>query len=1023
MVRYIIVSLLLISLSTISSAQRYNFKVYNVPDGLVHSVVSSICEDQNGFIWFGTYDGGISRFDGVTFQNFTNKDGLPSNRVKTLFSDHNGILWIGTENDGIVKYDGSKFTKYGVEEGLLSNSITSMISDNQNRLLIGTTEGLNIMEDDSLYVFEKNQQLTNNYVLSLMKTNTNSIWIGTPRGITTYTDGVIDSVTVEDGLVHRYIKSMTQDSRGDIWVGTPRGLGKISNGTHKHFIQEGGAENNYIEEISEDKMGQIWVATLGGGVFVYYNEEFKHITDKNGLNSNAVLSITKGSNGVLWLGTVGGGVNKHIGDTFIHFGKSEGLSHDMVFPMMEDRDKNIWVGTYGGGVNKYNAKGGDILSYNKNHGLSGDNVFALLETRQGVIWLGTMNGLNKFDGKHFVKHPKYDDIEIWSLFEDDDGSIWVGTSNGVVREKDLSNSINKSVKYWSNSTTGNNTPFENGVGKNRTSSTHYSKSNGFSDSPVHTITKDQKGNIWMGTGNDGVFKFDGKQFKNFDINTGLGSNYIMNSRVDEFGALWFGTDNGLALIINDEVKNFTEEDGLSSNTVNSVLIDDQGKIWVGGTKGVDKIQFDKNYDIVDVINYGEQEGFTGIETNEASALKDSEGNLWFGTINGATKVNPESTIELPHSTRVHISKVKLFFDEVNWANFSDQTTPWFNLPIDLTLESNQNQLTFDFVGINMKIPEKIKYQWKLEGFDKDWSPVTTKRDANYTNLPPGDYNFVVRATNEAGIWSPLPANLSFKIASPFWQRWWFIAFVTILFVLMIWGFITYRLSNMRRVAVAQSEMVNIERRMIESERKALRAQINPHFIFNVLNSIQFYIQDNEPLVASRHLSKFAKLMRMILENSKSSAVPISDELESLELYMDLEILRTEYKFDYKINIDEAIDVSDCMIPPMLIQPFIENAIRHGIIPSPHSGRITLDLKLENDVITCSIEDNGVGINTAKKNKAASDHISSGMEITGDRLEILNMQRSHKMNINIVDLGEEGLGKNGTRIEIFIPLEN
>lgn len=1021
--KIVLSSLFCLTLATTVFPQRYNFKVYNVPEGLVHSVVSSICEDQNGFMWFGTYDGGISRFDGISFQNYTHNNGLPSNRIQVIYSDTNGILWIGTEDAGLVKYDGRKFVSYGTEEGLLSNTITSIVNDEQGKLWIGTSEGVNLFENDSLYAFDKNDHLKSTYVLSLMKTNENEVWIGTPRGIVTYNDGVIDSITVSDGLVNRYVKTMIQDSRGDVWIGTPRGVGRISSGEHTNFIQEGGQENNWVEGIGEDKIGQIWIGTRGGGVYVYNEGVFKHITDKNGLNSNTVLSITRGSTGVLWLGTVGGGVNKHTGDTFIHFGKEEGLSHDLVFSIIEDHKKNMWLGTYGGGVNKYNPSTGQIQSYDKEDGLSGDNVFSIMESSQGELWVGTMKGLSKFDGQRFQQHPKYEGIEIWSLFEDDDGSVWVGTQNGVVKEKNLGESMNKPASFWKNPNATSKNLSELSIYNDQYSSIYYSKADGFSNGIVNTITKDLEGNIWLGTDREGIFKFDGQQFKKYDIDSGLGSNYIMSVTTDEFGAIWFGTSKGLAVIVNDEVKLYTETDGLSCNTINSVIIDEQGSIWAGGTKGIDKIQFDADYKIIDVINYREQEGFVSIETNDGAGLKDSDGNLWFGTIKGATRVAPKSVLQAPHSTKVRISKIRLFFDDVDWSSFTDNTTPWFNLPIDLELENDQNQLTFDFIGINMKIPEKIQYQWKLDGFDKDWSPVTSKREANYTNIPPGDYTFIVRATNEVGIWSTIPANFSFKINSPFWQRWWFIFLSASLFILTVWGFISYRLKHIEKMALAQQEMLTIERRLIESERKALRAQINPHFIFNVLNSIQYYIQDNEPLVASRHLSKFAKLMRMILENSQSSAVPLSDELESLKLYMDLEILRTEYKFDYVINIDKAIDVNECMIPPMLIQPFIENSIRHGVIPSESSGRITLNLKLENDVIICAIEDNGVGINTAKKNKEDSDHISSGMQITGDRLEILNMQRSHKMDINIVDLEDEGNGLNGTRVEIFIPLEN
>jgi ligand-binding sensor domain-containing protein len=973
-------------------------------------------------MWFGTYEGGLSRFDGVSYENFTRKNGLPSNRIQVLYSDNNGILWIGTEDEGLIKYNGKKFVKYGLEEGLLSNTVTSIINDDQGKLWAGTSEGINIIDGDSLYAFDKNDQLINSRVLTILKTKEKGLWIGTPKGVSIYQNGKMDSLDLQDARIGKFIRTMFQDEGGDIWLGSPRGVGRLSDGKYAEFFQDGGRGNNWIESINEDNSGKVWIGTRGGGVFIYADDSFTQINDKNGLNSNAVLSIFKNSDGILWLGTVGGGVNKYMGDSFVHFGKEQGLSHDLVFPIIEDNQENIWLGTFGGGINKFDPKDGSLDSYDKSDGLSGDNVFSIVQTNNNELWAGTLNGLNYFDGKKFSPHPKYEGVEIWSLFEDNDGSVWVGTHNGVVKEKNLKQSFQKPAAHWGkNQRSDDVTSVELNFMDDHVSSVYFSKTNGFTNSSVYSISKDSQGNYWFGTDSDGIYKYDGDQFTSFNSSKGVPTDYITSSTVDPDGTVWFGSDAGLIGIIDDEVIILDEEDGLSSNTVNSVTVDDNGTIWISTILGINRIELDKDHNLLDVIIYGDEEGFSSIETNDGSGIMDSKGNLWFGTIGGATRVNPESLLQDPFDTKIHLSRIKLFFDEVDWNDFAEGVTPWFNLPIDLALEHDQNQLTFEFIGINLKIPENVRYQWKLEGFDKEWSPATDKREANYTNIPPGEYTFIVKATNELGIWSESPVSFPFKIDSPIWLRWWFILLIVSSVVLLIRWFISFRLNSIRKVAAAQSETLNVERMMIASERKALRAQINPHFIFNVLNSIQYYIQDNEPLVASRHLSKFAKLMRMILENSKSSALPIADELESLKLYMDLEILRTEYKFDYEIVIDESIDVNECQIPPMLIQPFIENSIRHGIIPNDKNGRILLDLKLENEVIICAIEDDGVGINSTKKNKEDSDHVSSGMQITGDRLEILNMKRDNKMNFSIVDLESEG--RQGTRVEIHIPLEN
>ena len=1008
-----------------SNAQRHNFTKYNVTDGLVHSVVSAITEDTNGYIWAGTFDGGVSKFDGLRFTNYSQSNGLPSNAIQCIFTDDSGKIWFGTEEDGLMSYDGDDFILYNVDSGIVSNSIKQIYRHSDGNIWIATTKGINIINQNGIKEYEHNKDLTNNYVTSILEDSQGNTLIGTFNGITIINkNNEIDSLKEEDGLVNKYVVCLKQDSRGAIWIGTPLGISKYQNGKFENIVHSGSQADNWIEDIEEHPNGDIWVATRGGGVFIYNDKGFKQITDKEGLESNAVLTIYKDSSGILWLGTVGGGLHKYIDDGFTHLSKEEGLSHNLVFPITEDNDGQIWLGTYGGGINKYDPKTGEIKTYTVEDGLTGDNVFTIHKDKDNSIWLGTMSGLNKVVNGKFIQHPKYKDISIWSMIEGKKGETWIGLNSGVIRELDLNKHLYDDPSQWDNPTYGLGRAEEFKFLEGKQSASLYTKNDGFTNQSIFSMTKDAFGNIWFGSGGDGAFKYDGSNFIKYDESKGIASDYIICSILDPNGGMWFGTDKGVSYFQNDKFYNFTEQDGLSSNTINQILIDDDQNIWLGTAKGVDRLVIDEYNNLIDVSNYGKVDGFTSIETNDGSGLKDRLGNLWFGTIKGVTKIDPSKVGSNTKLTQVHISKILLFFDEVNWNEYSDSVTQWFHLPTGLTLPYNKNQLTFEFTGINMRLPEKIKYQWKLEGFDPIWSPVTDKYEANYTNIPPGDYTFLVKASNEIGIWNPEPASFHFRIEFPVWQRWWFVTMAMIIFISLLWGFIRYRINHINKMALVQQQALETERRMVESERKALRAQINPHFIFNVLNSIQFYIQDNDPLVASRYLSKFAKLMRMILENSKSSSVPLNDELEALKLYMDLEILRTEYKFEYSINIDQKIDASEIYIPPMLIQPFIENSIRHGIGPSTDAGHINIDLQLNDNIITCIIEDNGIGINASQKlNRPQNGYVSSGMKITGDRLEILNSQRSgHRMNVTITDLQDENKERHGTRVKIYIPVE-
>lgn len=1008
-------------LFTKSVSQHYNFKEYNVSDGLIHSTVTAITEDQRGYLWMGTYDGGISQFDGNTFVNYSEKEGFAGNRIYDIEADDKGEIWIGCEKAGLANYNGSKFTFYTTENGLNTNKVRSILFTSTGEFWIGTSGGINLMENDSIYEFKYNNLLPEYGVTSLVETRDNKILIATLKGLYIYNQGKMDSIINVDGENKGYIYCLKEDSRGDIWIGTHRGIAKYDGEKITKYNMEGDASHNIIQAIDEDRDGNIWFATHGGGAFFYDGKVFKNMSEKNGLSNDDIYVVYKDSNGILWIG--GDGINKLFGEGFTHLTKENGLSHNRVFPIIEDKKGDIWMGTAGGGVSRYNPDSGKITNYSKKDGLTGNNAYALLESSAGEIWVATQSGLNKYEDGKFIQHPKYIGLEIWTLAEDNDENIWIGTSYGVVREENINKTLYEHVDRPSLANPGQSILEMVEFLDDSYSSVHFSSSNGFVNDMVYAANLDDDGNVWVGTYGNGVFKYSDSKFEVFNTSNGLNSNSIKRIVTDREGGMWFGTEKGISHFKDGEIKNYTQEDGLWMDVICNLVVVDNNNLWIGGAKGIQKLTFDEYGNIVGETKFGQYEGFTSIETNDVGGLLDSKGNLWFGTMKGATIVNPDLIRYKSSLTTSHITNIKLFFKEVDWMNYTDSVTNWYRLPVSLLLPYNKNQLTFEFTGINLKVPEKIRYKWKLEGFDDNWSPETNKREANYTNLPPGDYNFLVMASNEKEVWNPVPTNISFQIDYPIYQRWWFILLCIFLSMSAIWGFISYRLKHIHKIAAGQQLMLETERKMVESERKALRTQINPHFIFNVLNSIQYYIQDNDPLVASRYLSKFAKLMRMILDNSKYSSVPLEDELNALKLYMDLEILRSEYKFEYYIDVKENIDISDCKIPPMLIQPFIENSILHGIMPSSNKGIVKINLSQNDNIICCAIEDNGVGINSSLKNKQNDNsHASSGIKITTDRLDIINSQRSNKVNIEIIDINEFDKEKTGTRVTIYIPSE-
>ncbi|MEO8759842.1 MAG: histidine kinase, partial [Bacteroidia bacterium] len=440
-----------------------------------------------------------------------------------------------------------------------------------------------------------------------------------------------------------------------------------------------------------------------------------------------------------------------------------------------------------------------------------------------------------------------------------------------------------------------------------------------------------------------------------------------------------------------------------------LLTDNEQTLWAGTNQGANKIDLQTFFQshVKNILSFGETEGFKGLECNTGGLCKDSAGNIWFGTVNGLVKHSPVKYINNDNEARLSFTGLKLFYDDTL-------------LPQNAQLSSNLNNIRFDFMGVCLTNPEKVLYIHKLEGFEKSWSPTTTQNNVTYSNLPPGHYVFKVRCCNNQGVWSTEPLTFSFSVDFPFWQRWWFILSALIFIVLVILIIFRIRLNQIKREQEKESK-TQIE--IAKNELKALRAQMNPHFLFNSLNSIQHYILNNNGDEAAFYLNRFAKLMRMILNNSEKSSITLNEEIEALKIYIDLERMRFSNLFEFEITVNKNLDADYEQIPPMLLQPYVENAILHGLMPKNAAGFLKIHFFIKDNFIHVSIEDNGIGRKKAQelKNQSRKNHASMGMKITTDRLRLLSDVQQTSYSVNFTDLYDEKQNAAGTRVEIVWPI--
>lgn len=972
--------LLLLSIHPYRSiAQSYFFKNYSVDHGLPFVQVSAIYQDSKGNLWTGGY-GGLSKFDGYTFKNYTPHDGLLNYSVTSIAEDEHGSIWIGTIS-GVNKYDGTRFTGYTVKDGLVSNDITCILRDSRGQFWFGTKDGLSRMLAGTFENYTVQNGLAGNKIRCLYEDRHQNIWIGTESGMSMFDGRTFKNYSIIDGLAGNTVNAITQDSAGGVWIATTEGLSKLKNGKFINHTTEEGLLDNEITTVICDKRNNIWLGTHKGIARVK-RFEFKNYTIRKEVNSNLVNCIYQDYEQNIWVGTYNG-LYKYRSDLFEVYSENEGLTNNFVYTIIRDKAGRLIVGTKDGGV--YREGEEKFINYTTKDGLPDNSILACYKDEQGNILFGTNNGIGIYDGKKFDASKKFDALKGESInvfYKDSKGNLWIGANNAI-------------YKYDHDSI-------------------HSYKPQSFNDSySVEGIYEDEAGGIWFGTYLGGLFRFDGKSFTEMSKLLNFKSDSFFTIVADKDGVIYFSSFSGVYTYDprTHKTDNFGKAEGISSELVYTMTFnEDKTELWAGTNQGLSKIDIAKYKKTGEklITTYGKDEGFSGVECNTNGIYNDKDGAIWFGTVNGLIKYAPGEYIENNTLAKINITNIRLFYTDTVLQQHT-------------VLPYNMNNISFNYSGICLTNPQKVRYMHMLDGFDKKWSPVGYERTVTYSNLPPGKYTFRVKCTNNEGVWNEVPAEFSFTISAPFWKTFWFYILLILFFVAALIFSIRLRIRTIKQKEKGKTEL---NKKIANIELQALRAQMNPHFIFNTMASIQHYISNNDTDAALKYLSKFAKLMRSIIGNSKQQMIPIAEELNALNLYLELEIMRFTDKFEYRITVDPDIDQNYDRIPSMLIQPYVENAIIHGLLPKQGHGKILIHLQKLDGSILCTIEDNGIGrerSNEFKKNRV-QQHKSVGMSITQERLDILNSSLNQNLNAQILDIYENGKPA-GTKVQIIIPLDS
>ena len=1019
--------------------------------------ITGITQDPHGYMWFsGQGAKCLYRYDGnrmISFRHDSlNTNSLGGTNLETVYADDKGMIWVGLFNGGLDMFDPSteKFKHYvhkQTDPGSLSEGMINVIlRDRKGRLWIGTANGLDRLDEKTgKFIHYRNEpgnpsSLSSNVVRALYEDREGVLWVGTgfPFDQNKPNDGGLNRMESNgtftrflhdpndpQSLINNKVRSILEDSRGVFWVGTAgdglhtmdRKKGIFKRHTYNPAKPDqlsapklkAGMWFEHITFIKEDGAGAIWIGTYKSGTTRY-----DPITKKITRYQNSGWMAYTSNDGVLWLSDTENEPNLYRIDPSNKLIKNN-VTVSKPFCFEEDRQGFLWIGLEEAGFQQYDPdkklvfhfKHDPLDSFN----LVGNTIFSIFQNQGDTLWLATGDGVGLFNKKtgrfgrlRFAgEYSDHLSKEIHEIIQDQHGLKWLATLGGLV----VYNPANGSVKKY--------IPDAKDSGS-------------ISSDRIKCIIEDQSGNIWAGAGRGGGLNLLNKQ-------TGHFKHYLKGFSIaclyeDSKDIIWAGSEKGLYRF--DKLANnfsafFDPQSDFGAVIVNGIVEDNLKNLWISTPSAIIKLDSARTGNFV----YGKKFGVEANGLLRGGIYKTSRGEILVGNHKGFYSFFPD---ELTVNTQPFRIIITDFF--VNNLKVSAGKDSPLEHPIEetgtITLKHKQNNLAFNFAAVDYRSPETNKYFTILENYDNTWREARGDKSSFYLNVPPGKYVFRVKAFNSDGIKSE--KAIIIILDPPWWSRWWFRIAAALCLFALIYGIIRWRLQQKFRLrlerfqketqlADMRQKTAELKQQGTELEMQALRAQMNPHFIFNSLNSINRFILQNNRTQASEYLTKFSKLVRLILQNSQASLIPLESELESLELYLNLEALRFNYHFDYKISVQKDMDISALQVPPLILQPYVENAIWHGLMHKEEKGQLDVEVSEENDRLYFKITDNGIGREkaAAMASKSATKHKSMGLRITADRIAILQESEALTSPVTIHDLvNPDGIAA-GTEIVIKMPV--
>lgn len=959
--------------------QEFYFKNIGIAQGLPSSETYHSLQDSKGFIWITT-DAGICKYDGKTITTYTTKDGLPENVVFNVYEDVHGRIWFNSMSGYLFYFENNAFHSIAANSELkkiASLGISSFFLGENDTIFLGLI--------DLYYV--KIPPEKNYSKLILHKVNDNNLFF------------LINKLK-DDELLTAYNNSIFSDRNSIKCLIDYSNKGKKVEINFDYNIRK---NKSNCSRCRIDKFQNIYIDCANKLVVIPYSGDSIQYYD----SPSEILFIYSDKFRDLWIGTKNGGYfykNSDLRSKPIRFLKELSISDIMI-----DRENNIWVCSLQKGVFKSVNK--DVLEiFSEN-----DNVSNFYKNDENIyVGFGSKKTIrfNKDDSNSLPSNisellPK--NCVLQYLINNGQYSYY-GTSEGLYFVKNQKNILIETLQPKKNPNVISKKIIEIGKDSFAITSTldiyfvNNQKNYKQIRPPfiVKSMIQVRNKTLLIGSrNNEGIYQYKNNEFSPYLKEYPQLKTRINDMVEDFYGNLWIATnEKGLFCYSNNKLYEFNQTKGLNSNKINELDVDKYGNVWLATNVGINKISTYKGLEKAVIYGFNSSHGLPNLEIDHLTVFN---GKVWCSTKEHLFYFDSNKMIPNTVPPLIYIKSVL-----INDSSIRVSIAP--------VLKYDENNITFEFTGISYKNTDKKEFLYKLNGYETEWKSSTTGQ-CQYTNLPYGDYIFQVYALNNDKIKSTLPATFNFSILKPFWFSWWFIIIEIILLIIFVYLVIRWRVYKITR---REEEKTLINQKLAEFQMTAVRAQMNPHFVFNAISSIQHYILTNDKYNSYEYLAKFSHLIRNVLDNSNKEYIALEKEIITLSLYIELEKIRFKIPFKFSLTIDEELDQSDIYIPTMLIQPYIENAIWHGLMPKKNDCLLELEIKKINSDLRITIKDNGVGRGVASQHKN-KEHVSKAMQLMEQRLKALSIKNNASFTAEIIDLQDENDKSSGTKVYLFMPL--